>query len=98
MNELTVKSFELRKDIIKMIAKAKAGHIGGDYSVLDILVALYYRHMNVKPDGMNDPERDRFILSKGHSVEALYVVLADLNFFPKEELNTFSQYKSFPRK
>ncbi|HNX64887.1 MAG TPA: transketolase [Oscillospiraceae bacterium] len=94
MNELTVKSFDLRKNIITMIAKGKAGHIGGDYSVLDILIILYYKHMNVKPDGMNDPQRDRFILSKGHSVEALYAVLADLKFFPEEELETFSQYKS----
>ena len=94
MNELTVKSFDLRKNIIKMIAKGKAGHIGGDYSVLDMLIVLYYKHMNVKPDRMNDPQRDRFILSKGHSVEALYAVLADLKFFPEEELETFSQYKS----
>lgn len=94
MQNLKEKSFELRKDIINMIAKAKTGHIGGDFSVIDILVTLYYKHMNVNPDGMQNPERDCFILSKGHSVEALYAVLADLNFFPKSDLDTFSQYKS----
>jgi transketolase len=94
MNELRAKAFDLRKDIVKMVKKGNAGHIGGDLSVIDILTVLYYKHMNVSPDGMKDPERDRFILSKGHSVEALYAVLADRNFFSKEELETFSQYKS----
>ncbi len=94
MQNLKAKSFDLRKDVINMIYKGNAGHIGGDFSVMEALVALYYKHMNVKPDGMTNPNRDRFILSKGHAVESLYAVLADLSFFPKEELDTFSQYKS----
>ena len=94
MENLKAKSFELRKEIWKMVYKAKTGHVGGDFSVCDILVTLYYKHMNISPDKMKDPNRDRFILSKGHSVEAYYSVLADKGFFPKEELETFSQFKS----
>ncbi len=94
MENRIAKSFELRKDVIRMIYKAKTGHIGGDFSVMDILVTLYYKHLNVGPDRINDPDRDRFILSKGHSVESLYAVLADKGFFPKEDLETYSQYLS----
>ena len=60
----------------------------------DILVALYYDAMNVAPDKLDDPERDRFVMSKGHSVEALYAVLADRGFFSKEELESYSAYGS----
>lgn len=94
MENLKAKSFELRKDVIDMIYKAKTGHIGGDFSVMDILVTLYYKHMNVSADRPQDPNRDRFILSKGHSVESLYSVLADKGFFPKSDLETYSQFKS----
>jgi transketolase len=94
MENLKAVSFELRKDVIDMIYKAKTGHIGGDFSVMDILVTLYYKHMNITPETTNDPERDRFILSKGHSVEALYSVLAGKGFFPKSDLETYSQFKS----
>ncbi len=94
MENLTAKAFELRKDILDMIYRGKCGHIGGDFSVIDILVTLYYKQMNISPELMNDPNHDRFILSKGHSVEALYAVLADRGFFPKEDLLTYSTYQS----
>ncbi len=94
MGNLKAKSFELRKDVIDMIYRAKTGHIGGDFSVMDILVTLYYKHMNVSPENSKDPQRDRFILSKGHSVESLYSVLADKGFFPKSDLESYSQYQS----
>lgn len=94
MNNLQAVSFELRRDVIDMVYKAKTGHIGGDFSVIDILVTLYYKHMNIKPNNVNEPDRDRFVLSKGHSVEALYSVLAGRGFFPKSDLETFSQFKS----
>jgi transketolase len=94
MENLTAKSFELRKEVVRMIYKAKTGHMGGDFSVMDILVTLYYKHMNVAPDKTKDPNRDRFILSKGHSVESLYAVLSDKGFFPKEDLETYSCYLS----
>lgn len=92
--ELTAKSFELRRAVLDMIYRAKTGHIGGDFSVMDILVTLYYRQMHVGPELVSDPNRDRFILSKGHSVEALYAVLADRGFFPKTELLNYSQFGS----
>ena len=92
--ELTIKSFELRQDVLDMIYRAKTGHIGGDFSVMDILVTLYYKHMNTAPERINDSKRDRFILSKGHSVEALYAVLADKGFFSKNDLLTYSQFRS----
>lgn len=94
MSNLTAKSFSIRKDILDIIYKAKTGHIGGDFSVCDILITLYNKQMNVSPETANDPNRDRFILSKGHSVEALYCVLADKGFFPKEDLETYSQFNS----
>lgn len=92
--QLTAKSFALRRDVLDMIFRAKTGHIGGDFSVMDILVTLYYKHMNVSPELAADPTRDRFVLSKGHSVESLYAVLADRGFFPKDDLLTYSQYLS----
>lgn len=94
MENLTAISFALRKDVLDIVYRAKAGHIGGDMSVLNILVALYYKQLRVSPETAVDPGRDRFILSKGHSVEALYAVLADRGFFPKEDLKTVSQYGS----
>ena len=95
MNEaLKAKQYALRKSIITMIYKAKTGHIGGDMSVCDILNVLYNKHMNITPENWESGNHDHFILSKGHSVEALYSVLSDKGFFPKEDLETFSQYKS----
>ena len=91
---LQKKANEIRKDIVTLIHHAKTGHIGGDLSVTDILVDLYYKQMNISPETTKDENRDRFILSKGHSVEALYCVLADLGYFPKEDLDTYSQYGS----
>lgn len=93
-NNLKAKSYALRRDAADMIHSGKSGHFGGDFSVMDILVTLYNLHMNVSPNNMNDPDRDRFILSKGHSVEALYAVLCDCGFFPKSDLKTFSQFGS----
>ena len=83
-----------RAELLTMIHLAGTGHTGGSLSSTDILVALYYGVMHVDPANPKWPERDRFVLSKGHSVEAYLCVLADLGFFPKEELKTFSQYKS----
>lgn len=91
---LKAKSFALRKSIITMIKRAKTGHIGGDFSVCDILNVLYNTEMNVSPENSNDDSHDRLILSKGHSVEALYAVLADRGFFDPAELETFSEFGS----
>ncbi len=95
MNELTRKAYELRKDIIQMIHNSKAGHVGGDLSVIDILTVLYFREMNVSPENFSSPDRDRFLLSKGHCADALFCVLGEKGFFDKQEaINTFSQYGS----
>ena len=91
---LKKKSFELRKDVVEMIYRAKNGHIGSDFSLMEILVELYYRQMNVTPENFRDDDRDRFILSKGHAVESLYAVLADRGFFPKDDLKNFSTHGS----
>lgn len=86
MNERKVLSYDLRKDAVDIIMAGKTGHIGGDMSVMDILTALYFKVMNVSPENRKDPNRDRFVLSKGHSVEALYAVLARKGFLSLEEV------------
>lgn len=91
---LKIKATDLRKDILTLIYKARTGHTGGDMSVIDILTVLYYKHMNVSPENIKDPNRDRFILSKGHASEALYCVLSDKGFFPKSDLDNYSGYGS----
>lgn len=95
MENLKALSYKLRKDVINMIIEGKGGHIGGDMSVIDILVQLYFKEMNIGPDKMDDPNRDRFVMSKGHSVEALYAVLAEKGFFPIETvIKEFSKFGS----
>lgn len=92
---LTVKSLELRKVVLEMIRKSGGGHIGGDFSVMDTLVTLYFDQMNVSPENMNDENRDYFVMSKGHSVESYYAVLAAKGFFETETvINEFSQFGS----
>lgn len=88
---LEKKATELRIDILDLIYEAKTGHIGGDLSSIDILTVLYYKIMNISPQQVNDPNRDRFILSKGHSVEGLWVILSDLGYITPEELKTYTK-------
>jgi transketolase len=92
--ELAAKSIGYRKNILKYIVGAKAGHTGGSLSCVDVLNVLYNDVMNVSPATFKSPERDRYIQSKGHCVEALFVVLADQGFFPESDLETLCQYKS----
>lgn len=95
MENLTALAYDLRKDVINMICAGKAGHIGGDMSVMDTLVTLYFSQMNISPDNMDDPDRDLFVMSKGHSVEALYAVLAKKGFFSIDEvIEKFSKFGS----
>ena len=86
-------SCDLRKDVVDMIVEGKGGHIGGDMSVMDVLVTLYFKEMNISPENKDDENRDRFVMSKGHSVEAYYAVLAQKGFFPMEEV--ISQFSKF---
>jgi len=92
--DLIKKSNEYRKNILKYIYNAHAGHTGGSLSCIDILNVLYNHVMNISPENFSSPDRDRYIQSKGHSVEALFVVLADKGFFPESDLNTLCKYGS----
>jgi transketolase len=92
--ELAKKSIEYRKKILKYIVGAKAGHTGGSLSCIDILNVLYNKVLNVSPENFRSPDRDRYIQSKGHCVEALFVTLADKGFFPESDLLTLCKYKS----
>lgn len=92
--ELAIKSIGYRKKILQYIYGANAGHTGGSLSCVDILNVLYNCILNFSPENSNSPNRDRYIQSKGHSVEALYVVLADQGFFPESDLQTLCHYQS----
>lgn len=92
--ELQIKSVNYRKALLKYIKIAKAGHTGGSLSCTDILNVLYNDVLNVSPKTFSDPNRDRYVQSKGHSVEALYVVLADQGFFPESDLETLCKFQS----
>ncbi len=92
--ELIIKSIQYRKKLLQCIKQANAGHTGGDLFCIDILNVLYNRILNVSPETFDSPTRDRYVQSKGHSVEALYVVLADQGFFPASDLDGLCRYGS----
>lgn len=81
----------IRQDIISMLVPAKSGHPGGSLSAADILAVLYFQEMRVRPEEPHWPERDRFVLCKGHAAPVLYGALAEKGFFPKEELSGLRQ-------
>ncbi len=87
--ELRVIANRIRRRDLKAVFEAGAGHVGGEMSVIDLLTALYFNTMEVYPDDPSNPQRDRFVLSKGHTALALYVVLSEKGFIPKEEIATF---------
>ena len=87
--ELQATARMMRREIVKAVANAKAGHLGGPLSAVDILTTLYFRLLDIRPDEPDWPDRDRFILSKGHSSIALYAALALRGFFPLDELDSF---------
>lgn len=84
--QLQIKACTVRMGIIEGVYNAKSGHPGGSLSIADILTYLYFEHMNVDPKNPKDENRDRFVLSKGHTAPALYAVLANKGFFPVSEL------------
>ena len=94
MNELALKAYDLRQDVLDIIVSGGGGHIGGDMSSMEIMLTLYAR-MNISPETQHDPDRDRFVLSKGHCVETLYAVLADRGFLDLDEVKAqFSRFGS----
>jgi len=86
---------KLRKEILEKAFESKEGHIPSSLSILDLLWVLYSKILNVNPKKPTDPDRDFFVLSKGHAALGLYVVLAEKGFFNKEELKNFCHYNSF---
>jgi len=92
--ELEILSVRYRLKLLHYIKAAGAGHTGGSLSCTDILNVLYNDVLNVSPENLSDNHRDRYIQSKGHSVEALYVILADRGFFPEKELEQLCKYRS----
>ena len=95
LHRLQAHAYDLRADIVRLITAGKTGHIGGDMSVLETLMTLYLHRMNVSPDRQDDPDRDRFVMSKGHAMEAYLTVLADAGFLNQKEVEEqFSKFGS----
>ena len=91
LGRLTAKAREVRKAVIEAIGSLGIGHIGGCMSIVETLVVLYYRFMNVDPANPRKPDRDKLVLSKGHAGPTLYAILADRGFFPREWLSTLNR-------
>ncbi len=92
--ELAKRAHAVRRSILEMVTCAKSGHPGGSLSAADILVTLYFAVMHVDPHAPADPERDRFVLSKGHAAPVLYATLAERGFLPHDELCTLRRIDS----
>ena len=92
--ELQRKANEVRKGIVTAVHAAGAGHPGGSLSAADIFTYLYFEEMNINPEKPDDPDRDRFVLSKGHTAPGLYSVMAQRGYFPVEELTTLRKLGS----
>jgi len=91
ISALEDQALEIRKDILRMIHTARAGHPGGSLSITDVVTALYFHFLRLNPDDPKWPERDRFILSKGHACPVWYAALARRGYFPVEELLTLRE-------
>ena len=88
-------ALEVRKGIIEAVHSAKAGHPGGSLSAAEIFTYLYFEEMNINPDNPKDPDRDRFVLSKGHTAPGLYAALANRGYFPVEDLTSLRKMGSY---
>ena len=88
-------ALEIRKGALTAVYTAASGHPGGSLGIAELLAYLYFEEMHVDPKNPKDPDRDRFVLSKGHTSPALYAALAEKGFFPKENLKTFRQKDSY---
>lgn len=95
IKKLSLSATNIRKMALEAIHSANSGHPGGSLSAADILAYLYMEEMNVNPQNPKDPDRDRFVLSKGHAAPALYAALAEKGFLPKEDIKTFRRADSY---
>ena len=93
--ELQKQAVEVRKGIVESVHSAKAGHPGGSLSAADIFTYLYFEEMNIDPKNPKDENRDRFVLSKGHTAPGLYSALAHRGYFPVEDLLTLRHTGSY---
>ena len=94
VEELKSISKLIRKDIVSMLTESASGHPGGSLSATDIVTTLFFKEMNIDPNNPKNPDRDRFVLSKGHAAPVLYSALARKGFFPVEELSTLRKFGS----
>ena len=95
IKDLELLSWDLRQDVLDIIMAGGGGHIGGDMSLMNALLVLYENHLNITPETVNDPNRDRFVLSKGHSMETYYAVLCHKGFLDLADVKTrFSKFGS----
>lgn len=92
--DLKDKARQLRRHIIAMVTEAKSGHPGGSLSAADIVTVLYFSQMNINPENPKDPDRDRFVLCKGHAAPVLYSALAEKGYFSVDELKTLRKLGS----
>lgn len=93
--ELSVIANKVRKNALTAVYSAKSGHPGGSLSIAEVLTLLYFEVMNIDPKNPKNPDRDRFVLSKGHTAPALYSVLALRGYFPEEDIKTFRRIDSY---
>jgi transketolase len=94
VRDLSLRAYEYRAHVLRMVYKAKSGHIGGAFSIAEILTALYFHQLRLDPENPQWKDRDRLVFSKGHACAMLYSVLADRGYFPVEELGTFRALNS----
>lgn len=95
VNELALTAAKVRRTALEAIYAAQSGHVGGSFSVADILTVLYFDKMKIDPEDPKNPDRDRFVLSKGHCTPTMYATLALRGYFPKEDLKTFRNVDSY---
>ncbi|GHT79665.1 transketolase, N-terminal subunit [Spirochaetia bacterium] len=93
-NSLETEATEIRRKIVSMIVNARGGHLGSSLSAADIMAVLFFHTLNFTPENRTDPNRDRFVLSKGHASEVLYATLAEGGFFPASWLDAYLQHDS----
>lgn len=94
IKELKIMANQIRRDVVDLVTKIEPGHVGGSLSICDVITALYFEIMNVSPERKDDPNRDRFILSKGHCTEVYMCTLANRGFIQKESLLKYCNYLS----